>query len=251
VCLGLAATAVMGAASARAQDVRTVQIAGAQESRYYGGVRVAFSLGDVKAAQEYDPRFGAGGGAFVGANVWKQVGLRLEGNYTQKGARLAFSRSSIEWQMDYLEVPLLLVVNLAPKSNTSVELCAGLSYAFPLQRQVEVGNNLGYDLVDYVGLFIPVNNSTSIGVNSVEDMDIAFQIGLGLNVPIGAANFLVDVRYVSSLTDPVVNADFYRVIGEGDEATTEITSADFSNRVFSFYFGFAFPFGARTSAESQ
>jgi hypothetical protein len=72
--------------------------------------------------------------------------------------------------------------------------------------------------VDYVGLFIPVNNTTSIGVNSVEDMDIGFQIGLGLNVPIGAANFLVDIRYVSSLTDPVVNADFYRVIGEGDDS---------------------------------
>jgi hypothetical protein len=239
VCLGLAATALLGAVSAHA------------DSRFYGGVRLAFSMSDVKAQQEYDPRFGMGGGGFVGMTAWKQVGLRLEANYTQKGARLSFSRSTIEWQMDYLEVPLLLVVNLAPKSKTSVELCAGLSYAFPLQRQVEVGNNIGYDLADFVGQDIFVNQTTNIAVNSVEDVDLGFALGFGLSVPVGAANFLVDVRYVSSLTDPAVDADFNVTTGEGAEAVTETVSADFANRCFSFYFGFAFPFGTRASAESE
>lgn len=239
MCLGVAATAWLATTSAHA------------DPRYYGGVRLAFSMADVKAAQEYDPRFGMGGGGFVGMTAWKQVGLRLEANYTQKGARLSFSRSTIEWQMDYVEVPLLLVVNLAPKSKTSVELCGGVSYGFPLQRQVEIGNNLGYDLADYVGQEIFVNPTTNIAINSVENIDLAFQLGLGLSVPIGAADFLVDVRYVSSLTDPVVDADFKVTTGEGAEAVTETNPADFANRNFTFYFGFAFPFGSRTSAESN
>lgn len=246
VCLGLAATALLGAVSAHAQESGS-----AHEPRFYGGVRLAFSMGDVKAQQEYDPRFGVGGGGFVGMNAWKQVGLRLEANYTQKGADLAFSRSSIEWQMDYIEMPLLLVLNLAPKSKTSVEMCVGFFYAFPLQRQVEVGNNLGYDLVDYVGQEIYVNQTTNIRINSVEDFDMGFTLGLGLNVPIGVADFLVDVRYSTSLTDPVVDADFLMTTGEGTEAVTTTNSADFANRCFTFYFGFAFPFGSRSNAGSE
>ncbi len=243
MCLGLAATALLGVSRAYAQE--------APEPRYYGGARFAFSMGDVKAEQEYDPRFGVGGGVFVGMHAWKQMGLRLEANYTEKGARLAFSRSVIEWQMDYLEVPLLLVIDLAPKSKTSVELCVGMSYAFPLQRQVETSDDLGYDLKDYVGERIFVNPTTNIAINSVEDSDLAFQLGMGLSVPIGAANFLVDVRYVGSITDPAVDADFEVTTGEGTEAVTDVNSADFANRSFSFYFGFAFPFGSRGPAESE
>jgi len=240
VCLAVAVVSLLGARAAQAQA----------EPRFTLGARTAFYMGDVKAAQEYDPRLGVGGGIFLQANAWKRIDLRVEANYVQKGARLAFSRTAIEWQMDYAEFPILLVVNLSPKSSTSLELCGGFSYGYPMQRQVEVNDNLGYDMEAYLeeGDFIPVNTTTNLVINDLEGADLAYAIGLGLSVPVGAVNFLVDVRYTSSLTDPVVDADFVRTIGTGDEETTETDSADFSNRVFGFFVGFSFPFGTRESA---
>ncbi|HEU4929812.1 MAG TPA: porin family protein [Candidatus Krumholzibacteria bacterium] len=238
MCLAVAVVSLLGARTAQA------------EPRFTLGARTAFYMSDVKAAQEYDPRFGVGGGLFLQANAWKRLDVRVETNYVQKGARLAFSQSSIEWQMDYIETPILLVVNLSPKSKTSVELCAGFSYGFQFQRQVEVGDNPGYDLEAYLdeGDLIPVNRATNLDINSIEDADLAYALGVGLSVPVGAVNFLVDVRYTSSLTDPAVEGEFITTIGEGEDAVTTTTSADFANRVFAFFVGFSFPFGTRETA---
>ncbi len=221
------------------------------DPRFYGGARGSFSMSDVDATLEHDPRFGVGGGVYVAGTAWKSLDLRVEANYTQKGARLAFSRSSYEWQMDYLEIPFMLVVNLMPKSQTSVEFCAGMTYAFPLQRSIEVGDNVGYHLEDFIDDPIFVNPTTNIVPHSVADSDVGFALGMGLSVPTGKVNFTVDVRFTRSLTDPAVEADYVQTAGQGEDAVTTITSANFSNRVFTFFVGFAFPFGSRTPAEAE
>ena len=64
-------------------------------------------------------------------------------------------------------------------------------------------------------------------------------------------NFLVDVRYVSGLTDPVVAGTYTVQSGEGSSATFETSPVDFANRCFSFTVGFAFPFGARSAPEPE
>jgi hypothetical protein len=68
---------------------------------------------------------------------------------------------------------------------------------------------------------------------------------------VGVVNFLVDVRYVRGLTDPVVSGTYTVTTGEGDEATEESSAVDFANRCFSFSVGFAFPFGARSAPEPE
>lgn len=239
VRVGLAGAFLFCAASAHA------------DPRFYGGARFSITVSDVSATLEHDPRFGVGGGLFVAGTAHKQLDVRLEANYVQKGARLAFSRSAVEWQLDYLEVPLLLVVNLMPQSQTSVQLYGGVTYGFPLERQIEQSDNIGFDLEDFTDIPIFINPTTVIVVNDVEDQDLGFALGVGLSVPVGQVNFLVDARYTSSLTDPVVSADYITVTGDGAEAVTTTTSTDFSNRVFSFFVGFSFPFGARTEAESE
>lgn len=237
VCLGLVGIAVFA-----------TSVAHAQEPRFYGGARASFTVSDVKATQEYDPRFGIGGGLFVAGNAYKQLDIRLEANYSEKGARLAYSRSSIEWQMDYLELPLLLVLNLSPRSESTFQIVAGLTYGIPLQRQVEVGDNIGYYLEDFTDQDIFINNTTVLHVNSVEDSELGLALGMGLSVPVGQVDFLVDLRYTTSLTDPVVDADFVVTTGQDDEVVVETTSTAFSNRVFTFFVGFAFPFGSRAPA---
>ncbi len=249
MCLG-AVFACLFCGEARAQTPTDAEPA-AGDPRFYGGARFSVSISDVSSIQEQDPRFGVGGGIFVAGRAWKSFDLRLEANYAQKGARYSFSRSSVEWQMDYLEIPLLLVWNVMPKSQTSVEFYGGPSYGFPLQRDVEQGDNIGYDLEDFTDIPIFINQTTVLRVNDVEDSDLGFVLGVGLSVPIGKANFLVDTRYTRSLTDPVVSADYIQTIGEGDEAVTETASADFSNRVFTFFVGFSFPFGTRGEAASE
>jgi hypothetical protein len=238
VCLGVASACVLGASRAQAD-------------RFYGGARLSASMSDVSSTQEHDPRFGVGGGLFVAGSAWKSFDLRVEANYVQKGGRLSFSRSSVEWQMDYLEVPVFLVWNIMPKTKTSVELYAGVSYGLPVQRQVEQGDNIGYDIEDFTDEEIFINQITMLRINDVEDTDLGFALGVGLSVPVGQVNFLVDARLTSSLTDPVVSADYITTTGEGEEMVTTTTASDFKNSVFSFYFGFAFPFGTRGAAEPE
>lgn len=239
VCLAVAVVSLLGTRTAQA------------ESRFYGGARLAVTMSDVKSELEHDPRFGVGGGLFVAAPVWKEFDVRIEANYVEKGARIAFSRTAIEWQMDYLEVPVFLVWNIRPKTQTSVELYGGASYGFPLSRQVEQGDNLGFMLEDWVDTPFAINPNTVLRINEVEDADLAIALGIGLSVPVGQVNFLVDARYTRSITDPVVTADYVTTDGEGDDAVTTVTNTDFSNRVFTFFVGFSFPFGSRSAPEPE
>lgn len=239
MCLAVAVVSLFGARTAHA------------DSRFYGGARVSVTMADVKSELEHDPRFGVGGGLFVAANAWKELDVRIEANYVEKGARIAFSRTSMEWQMDYLEVPVFLVWNIMPKTQTSVELYGGASYGFPLNRQVEQGDNIGFMLEDWIDTPFIVNPTTVLRVNEVEDADLAIALGIGLSVPVGQVNFLVDARYTRSITDPVVSADYITTIGDGDDAVTTVTGTDFSNRVFTFFVGFSFPFGSRSAPEPE
>jgi hypothetical protein len=157
----------------------------------------------------------------------------------------------MEWQMDYLEVPVFLVWNIMPKTQTSVELYGGPAYGFPLSRQVEQGDNLGFMLEDWIDTPFGINPTTVLRVHDVEDADVAFALGVGLSVPVGQVNFLVDARYTRSLTDPVVTADYISTIGDDEDAVTTVTNTDFSNRVFTFFVGFSFPFGSRSAAEPE
>lgn len=239
MCLGIAVFSLFGVDLAQA------------DPRLTGGVRVAFTASDVSGEQEYDPRFGIGGGFYLQGQAWKRIALRAEVNYVPKGARLAFGESQVEWQMDYIEVPMLLVLNLIPKSGTTVELFAGAAYGIGLNRQVEVGDDIGYSLDDYIGSDIAINPTTTLTMESIEKSDLGFVIGMDLSVPTGPVNFLVDVRYVSGLTDPVVSGTYTVQSGEGSQATYETSPVDFANRCFSFSVGFAFPFGARSAPESE
>jgi hypothetical protein len=221
----------------------------AGEPRFYGGARYLVSMADVKAPQEYDPRFGVGGGLYVGGNVWTKIELRVEGNYVQKGGRFAFGRTACEWQLDYFEFPVLAVFNVMPRSQTSVEFCAGVAYGLSVQQQVEEGDNLGYDIEAYLDQNIPLDSRNSLVVTSIEDNEVSLALGMGLSVPIGAVNFSVDVRYNRSITDPIATGYFAQVVGDGATATVERTTADLSNRVICFFVGFEFPFGSRTASE--
>jgi hypothetical protein len=250
---------LLAAASSFAQT-GTADPAGTGEPRFYGGSHVSFTNSNVKAGTEYDPRFGIGGGIYVGGAVWKDFDLRLEANYVQKGATLNVGRWSIEWQLDYLEVPLLLYYNLMPISRTSVQFYGGVAYNYGHQLQVEEGDNLGYDLEGVLGLNVPLESGTvviddeeiprtALVISDVETTELSYMLGMGFSVPIGAVNLTFDARYTAALSDPSVTADLNQVVGEDDEAEIQSTTADVTNKTWGFYVGFLFPFGSRTVSQ--
>lgn len=230
------------------------------EPRFYGGAHASFTNANVKSGVEYDPRFGIGGGIYVGGRVWKDFDLRLEANYVQKGATLNVGRWSIEWQLDYLEVPLLLYYNLMPISRTSVQFYGGVAYNYGYQLQVEEGDNLGYDLEAVLGQNIPLEAGTvlingvdvprtALVIESVESTELSYMLGMGFSVPVGAVNLTFDARYTASLADPSVTADLNQIVGDGDEAEIVSSIADVTNKTWGFYVGFLFPFGSRTASQ--
>lgn len=239
MCLGVAVAFLFGTGLAHA------------DPRLTGGVRIAFTAADLSGEQEYDPRFGVGGGIFLQGSAWKKIDLRVEANYVQKGGDLAFGETQIEWQLDYLEVPMLVVLNLSPKSKTAIELFAGVAYGIGTLQQIERGDDIGVDLEDFIGSDLQINPTTTLTLDSVEKNDLGFALGMGLSVPTGPVNFLVDIRYVSGMTDPVVSGVYTLQTGVGAQATYETAPVDFANRCFSFSVGFAFPFGARSEAGTE
>lgn len=230
------------------------------EPRFYGGARLSFSNANVKSADEYDPRFGMGGGGYVGASVWKDFDLRVEANYVQKGANLTVGSWTLEWQLDYLEVPFLLVYNLMPRSRTAVQFYGGVAYNYGLHQQAEEGDNLGYDLEETLGQAIPLEGATinvagvptprtALVVDAVETTELTYMVGAGFSVPIGTVNLTFDARYTAALSSPSVSAQIERVVGDGAEAHIESSDADVTNKVWSWYVGFLFPFGSRTASQ--
>lgn len=230
------------------------------EPRFYGGARLLFSNANVKSATEYDPRFGLGGGVYVGGSAWKDFDVRIEANYVQKGANLTYSTWSLEWQLDYIDVPVLLVYNVSPRSRTSVEFYGGAAYSYGVHLQAEEGDNLGYDLEDVIGQPIPLVHSevlvdgepvprTSLIVNSVESSEWSYVFGIGLSVPVGAVNLTFDARYTGAISSPSVSGEIQDVEGDGAEATLVTSSADVTNKVFCWYVGFEFPFGTRAASQ--
>ncbi len=254
----LAVAILLTAAASFAQTVTDPAAGG--EPRFYGGAHLSFTNANVKAATEYDPRFGIGGGGYVGAAVWKKFDVRVEANYVQKGATLNVGRWAIEWQLDYLEVPVLLVYNLMPRTRTAVQFYGGVAYGFGLHQQVEEGDNLGYDLEEVIGENIPLESGTvviggeevprtALVIDDVETTELSYMLGMGLSVPIGAVNLTFDARYTTSLTDPTVTGSLNQVVGDGTDAHIESQVADVTNKVWGFYVGFLFPFGSRTASE--
>jgi hypothetical protein len=219
-----------------------------------------FSNANVKSAIEYDPRFGIGGGVYVGGSAWKDFDLRVEANYVQKGGNLTYSTWSIEWQLDYIDVPVLIVYNLSPRSRTSVEFYGGVAYSYGVHQQVEEGDNLGYDLEDVIGQNIPLDRGTlivdgepvprtSLVIESVESSELSYVFGIGLSVPVGGVNLTFDARYTGAISSPSVSGEFQDVVGDGSEAAIVTSSADVTNKVFCWYVGFEFPFGTRTASQ--
>jgi hypothetical protein len=181
-----------------------------------GGVNMASLTGDD--ADGLDSHNGFIGGAFYGVNFSDGFGARLEGLYVQGGAEGEFVAPGEDHghestvTLDYIQFPLLFVVNIPASEKFLFNVALGPTFSFNTTAEVEDHDH-------------GETQDISSAVNSFEFGGL---IGGGVEYKLSSMSVLVDVRYSMGATN-VVDAD----------------PSDVKNRGVGVMAGLSFPLGAK------
>ncbi|MFV5687926.1 porin family protein [Flavobacterium sp. ZT3R25] len=154
-------------------------------------------------------------GLYAKVPLANNISLQPEISYTGKGAELvynnAFVSGTAQFKLDYIEVPLLLMVNVTKNFNIHVGPYAAYLISGKTTNKSDNGN---YNFED------------NINTDDFNRFDAGLAGGLGLDLePVSFG-----VRYNYGLTK----------IGKDDNSANNFTSPDAKNSVLSFYAAFAF-----------
>lgn len=160
------------------------------------GLTVANLRGDFADLVGTDRRVVFAGGGFLRINVPGGVGLQTELLYAMKGATThvdltdqsgnVVGTARTTYQLDYLEIPVLLRVTLGGEGPVQPSLLLGPSLG------VKLRSRLAYD---GPGPFV------SGDLNQVKDTDFGLVGGVGLEFGHTPARMLLDARYTLGLTN--------------------------------------------------
>lgn len=128
-----------------------------------------------------DSRSGFIGGAFLTYGLSRQFALQPEILYVSKGAEKDLFFVSPYWTNDYLEIPLLLKLNLAPDGPVHPNLFVGPAVSFLLSSEVGA-SSYSYDVKD-----------------GMKTMDFSLVLGGGIDYK----RFTLDVRYTMGLANTI------------------------------------------------
>ncbi len=196
---GLFAGLLAGAAPATAQ-IGVGVMGGVSFADIYGSEKDAFAPGR-------DGRTGFLAGAMLDFPLGI-VSIRPEVLYVQKGAQFSDATFAAEFNLDYIEIPLLLVVGI-PAGGLKVELFAGPQIAFRTTCDISSTETGGTEQS------LPCDDA-NIGAE-LETTDFGVMVGGGLAI----SNFMVQVALDYSLlpvdaeTDPfdIKNKAIYVLLG--------------------------------------
>lgn len=188
----------------------------AQETKY--GAFVGTSLASVKQEAGLSPntqrRIGLQGGLWMNKPINSRLSFQPEVHYTQKGVRYSqdgtdgedFFDVEAKLALSYLEVPLLLRVDLGGSTASSVRpfLLAGPALAYNTGCSIGISAD-GLDLnLPCDGAEFEDGESSDLGVKS---FDFGAMLGGGLAFRIGAREATIGVRYTQGLTSIAKDAD--------------------------------------------
>ncbi len=182
-----------------------------------GGLNMASLTGDN--TDDLDSRNGFMGGAFYGMNFGEgDFGARIEGLYVNKGAEGPFvvpgddhAHDSII-KLDYIEFPVLFVVNLGSGKKLGFNLFAGPTIGFNIKAEVE----------------IPGHDETVDLAEEAESVEFGGALGGGLEYMLSSFALVLDVRYSIGATN-IVESD----------------GGDIKNSGVGVMAGVSFPLGAK------
>lgn len=190
--LALAGTILLPAVSA-AQTAQTTTFG------VKAGVNAANLKFDDSADVETKTLWGAVGGLFAGMQINDNVGVQIEGLFSQKGAKEDSPGNTGKMKLTYIDVPILLRVGPTSTNETHFHVFTGPQLSFNTKAEQE-----------FDGQTIDVKDD-------VESMDFGWVLGAG--VERGRVN--LDARYALGLKN----------------IATDSTDSTVKNRVFSVTVG--------------
>lgn len=189
-----------GAGTAAAQSVADAPAASRTSFGVLAGVNVA-SFGGSDGDDLEDSRTGFLVGGFAVVRLSPVFAFQPEVLYAQKGAGGSIEDGggveSIEFQLSYLEAPLLLRVDVPGGASVRPFLLAGPSLALNVGCEVEAS---------FEGVTASVDCDEADAAEP-ETFDVGGLIGGGLEFPLGTRSLSVGVRYTFGLTDVLDGAD--------------------------------------------
>jgi hypothetical protein len=132
-----------------------------------------------------DNRVGFTGGAFLTYSLNRQFAVQPEILYVSKGAEKDLFIISAHWDINYLEVPVLLKFAIAPDATLRPNLFAGPAFALLLSSEIGIINE-SFDVADYM-----------------KSMDVGLVFGAGVDYK----RLTFDARYTMGLVGTVDAAD--------------------------------------------
>lgn len=151
-------------------------------------------------ADDNNARLGFHAGVFARTMPEQPVGLQIELLYSTKGNRTDYTAffglidQQVDFNLNYLELPVLASIRLADV----VDLHLGAYAAYLLSANVKTSGDLG-------------SGSESLDRDNFTSLDLGIAGGVGFNLGESAQ---VGVRYLHGFTDVVDNADLRAVVGD-------------------------------------
>jgi len=163
------------------------------------GVNIANFSGDDATinGQSLDSKFGFGGGIFALFQFGNIIGVQPEIYFTMKGASATINSVDVNFNFNYVEVPLLLKA-IIPVEGANV------------RPAVFVGPVLGFNSTAEVEGEGGGQSATEDISEVVQDTDFGLAFGGGVGFLIGMHELGIDIRYILGLKswdDSIANDD--------------------------------------------
>lgn len=159
------------------------------------GLVVANVGGDIEdAVGELDSKTGFAAGGFLTIGLSPIFDIQPEVLFVQKGAKQEAAGVEAKVKINYVEIPVLVRVNLPVQGATPIKphVYGGPSISLELSCDIEEeGGGLSAEVAC---------DDTSVGLET-KSLDFGIVLGGGVGFGVGAGMLTVDGRYVLGLTD--------------------------------------------------
>ena len=191
--------------------------AGQSTVGFRGGLSLASLGGDD--AQDFDSKTGLSFGGFFNVPVSDMLGVQVGAGFVQKGASETELGVDLEFEMGYIEIPLLLTLSPPTSGNVGFTFSVGPA----------IGFNTGCTLSGTEGgITVEIDcDDPSIGLE-VKSFEVGAMVGAGLDIGL--------TESVSLVLDGFYNLGLTKVDDSG-------VDDDVKNRAFSILAGVSFSVG--------
>jgi hypothetical protein len=168
------------------------------------GVKGGLTLANIKSVPEtfegykWENKMGLVGGVFAELGLAKGFSLQPEVLYVQKGAKFSFSEGEItgtaKFNVDYVEIPLLLKYNLISSGLTIPSVYAGPYFGFNTRAR------LVFEMEGYPSEYLELKDE-------IKNTEFGLALGLGVAQKMGLMKLTLDARYDLGLTNIAEEAE--------------------------------------------